>query len=111
MSGRRAAIRYAQKNSIYSIRANQLGSGFLPFVLESTGFIYANSDKLLQDLAAAEEVKMIPKATLYMYFLKRISVCLQKNIAKAINQRIFDILSHTTFTTDPTFHYHMVVGS
>lgn len=75
-----------------------------PMVFESTGGIHPDSLKFLRDvLKKAAEVVRFPEENLTRYFMKRLSVCLQIQLARAINSRISKLMAHEDFQNDRNF--------
>ena len=73
------------KNRKYKNVSHQNGLSFSPLIFESTGRMHKSTVAILRSFAKlAEEPLRIPKAVLYGYFIRRISCCLQRSIARAI---------------------------
>mgnify|MGYP006203556693 FL=1 len=51
----------------------------------------------------ASEVKRIPEGTLYNYFIKCLSMALQKGVAHAISDRLHLLTAHTGAVAGPVF--------
>ena len=83
---------YADKNRKYKNVSHQNGLSFSPLIFESTGRMHKSTVAILRSFAKlAEEPLRIPKAVLYSYFIRRISCCLQRSIARAILTRVSEI--------------------
>ena len=67
----------------------------LPFVIESNGLLHPKSKQFLKWLAnkCADMRRLSPKV-MYNFFLKSVSITLQRNIAKSINSRLATCLSN-----------------
>jgi hypothetical protein len=75
------------------------GFEFHPFVIESTGHLPRASLQFLKHTAQdAADVHKIDADKLYRYFLKCISITLQKGISNAINKRLLQINSNSRST-------------
>jgi len=110
--GQAAKKYFNTKNATYLPLCNQLDFGFLPFILGSSGCIHDKGKSFLRELAQmAEGYHKIPAATLYFYYVKKISVCLQRSLATCINSKIYDVLSRSNHRVDPSFHYFTVIES
>jgi hypothetical protein len=65
---------------------------FLPMVFESTGYADGVVIGFIDKLAAhASEVRMIPKEVVYKYWIKRISVTLQKALCTAMFKKVLTV--------------------
>jgi hypothetical protein len=106
-SYRASKATYDNKVRIYGHRATALGFGFQPFIFESSGAIDPRSKEFLLKYAKkASEVKRIPLPAVYSFFVGRLSVCLQKGIARSISGRLHKLNSHTSASDiDQTFSY------
>jgi hypothetical protein len=94
----RAAIA-SFKKKIYSYKniLNEKNLDFLPFIFESSGLIHSSAKDFLLSLAQlAEQQKKIKAATLYNFFLKNISITLQKRQAAAILGRSSQLRSRSS---------------
>lgn len=112
--GTQAEIRHKDKIRHYDMNViNANGLGFHPIIFESTGFVHKHTRDYLITLAKrASEEKKIPSAILYSYFIKRLSVRLQKGISDAINRRIYRHGSRANVEeTDPSFRVGAVLES
>jgi hypothetical protein len=91
-------------------QANELQ--FLPFILESTGFIHEDAIAYLHRLAdIASDSRGIPSRVLYNYFVKRLSLRLQCGIANSINRRLEMVKSHNSAGMhDPSFASEVVLA-
>ena len=79
---------YRRKNTKFLGDAIANGHLFKPIVLESSGYIHPETTAFFRDLAAkCSGIKKISQSVLYAYFMKRLSVSLQKGIATAIIQK------------------------
>ena len=79
--------------------------GIVPFIFESTGLIHKNSLEFLERVAdQAAEMMRMKGENLGTYFLKRLSICLQKHLALAINLKIMKLMGHTDFRNDRNFN-------
>lgn len=75
-----------------------------PIAFESSGAIHAESQKFIDSIVEkAADISRHPGNNLVMYFKKKISVCLQKNIARTINSRVGKIMSHQDFRVGRDF--------
>ena len=85
-TGKFANKRLNDKKKKYNERADAIRFGFLPIILECNGLMHPNglkSKELFYKLAKdCSEIKRIDICILYKYYLKRISVCLQKNLSR-----------------------------
>jgi hypothetical protein len=78
----------AGKNTKYREKAHQNGLSFLPVIFESTGRMHPDAIKMFKSFAKLAEIPLkIPKATLYGFFIKRLSCTLQRAIANTILSR------------------------
>ena len=112
--GTQAEIRHKDKIRHYDMNViNANGLGFHPIIFESTGFVHKHTRDYFITLAKrASEEKKIPSAILYSYFVKRLSVRLQKGISHAINCRIYRHGSRANVEeTDPSFRVGAVLES
>jgi hypothetical protein len=121
MKGFRAKERYRTKITHYKNILDQaaeqnpednLGSrpGVQPFVFETTGFIHPESLKFLQKIAdLASETQKIPQESMLKFFKKRLSFCLQRALASAINTRTRKLLGRTDFRPDRSFQDSAIV--
>jgi hypothetical protein len=103
--GHAASLTYQRKMKKYA-DLGQPESAVLPVVLQSTGLIHVEFKKYLKKLSyIASESKRIQHFILYRHFLKRISICLQLNIARSINCRSTYLTSHcASKNTDPSYY-------
>ena len=111
--GKSADSMYAAKLRKYQHVAQANRFSFLPIIFESTGLVHADTKQFLMKLATgASELKRIPKDVLYSFFMKRLSVCVQVNIASCIQKRVASIASHSgAMNHDPTFNRNMIFES
>src|SRR6185312_1197381 len=62
----------------------------IPLIFETSGLINKDSLQFIKDMALQAEWKEdISHLHLEKYFLRRLSVCLQKSLAKTINSRYY----------------------
>lgn len=79
---------HLQKKQKYSTIADDNDLDFLPFVIESTGKIHPDSLSLLQKLSQASEIFWrIPHKTIYKYWLRLLSITLQRSLMTSILER------------------------
>jgi len=84
-SCREAHRRFNQKKSDYQQISNENGHHFLPFIMETNGYIHNSSKNLLKRLSEkAAILHSIPSDNLYKYFTTLLSVSLQRSISQAI---------------------------
>ena len=75
-----------------------------PIVFESTGAIHPESLKLIDKIVdKAAEITKFSGTNLVNYFKKRLSVCLQTQIARAINGRVGKLMGRQDFRYDRNF--------
>ena len=85
---RAANAAFQKKNQKYLTIANSNNLDFLPFVIESTGKIHPDSLSLLQKLSQASEIFWrIPQKTIYKYWLRLLSITLQRSLITSILER------------------------
>jgi hypothetical protein len=76
---------YNDKVNKYQRACNTNGVSFLPFIMESNGFLHPTSKQFLEDLAKqASFVRHIPWSNLLQFFLTILSVSLQSALSRAI---------------------------
>ena len=76
---------YNDKVNKYQRVCNTNGVSFLPFIMESNGFIHPKSKLFLQDLAKqASFFRHIPWNNLFQFFLSILSVSLHSALSRAI---------------------------
>jgi hypothetical protein len=94
---RAAKSRYSQKITKYApFMQTRPDAEFLPFVFETSGAIHADATQLLSKYANhAADIKKIPQAIIYDYFLKIVSVAFQRNLADSICSRLHNLSSKT----------------
>lgn len=91
--GQAAQAMFTKKNRDYLTLCNDNGFGFLPIVFETNGFMHEAVCKLLQDTSKrASEISSIPAGTLYNYYLKLLSVSLQKGLADSITTKLSHVI-------------------
>ena len=96
---------YADKNRKYKNVSHQNGLSFSPLIFESTGRMHKSTVAILRSFAKlAEEPLRIPKAVLYGYFIRRISCCLQRSIARAILTRVSAIKRRVSKATRNSYY-------
>ena len=96
---------YADKNRKYKNVSHQNGLSFSPLIFESTGRMHKSTVAILRSFAKlAEEPLRIPKAVLYGYFIRRISCCLQRSIARAILTRVSAIKGRVSKATRNSYY-------
>lgn len=77
----------------------------IPFVFESAGFLHPKAVDLLERVAdRAEEIKKIKNENLLLFFMRRLNICLQKNISKVMNVKMCELTAHGRAANDYTFH-------
>lgn len=92
--GRAAAAGFSEKINDYGNLPTTNNFQLLPFSIENHGFIEPRSLKLLEVLAAKAEISWrIPSKVIYGYYLKLISVSLQRGMANSIVSRARTISS------------------
>ena len=85
---RAANVAFQKKKQKYDTIAASNDLDFLPFVLESTGKIHPDSLSLLQKLSQASEIFWhIPHKTIYKYWLRLLSITLQRSLMTSILER------------------------
>jgi hypothetical protein len=85
VAGRAANKTFDKKNTDYLALANANGLGFLPIILESTGYVHKEAKQFFKDVAAyASEDKKIPADVIYRYLMTRISCVLQQRLSAAL---------------------------
>ena len=93
---RTASARYNFKVNKYQVLSAANGVSFLPFIMESNGYIHPNSAKFLLDLAhQASFFHGIPWQNLLQYFHSILSVSLQSALSQAI-------LTHSSLLHPPS---------
>ena len=96
----------------YNALALQSGYNFTPVIFQSTGLLCSDSFAYIKSLASlASRIRKISKVVLLNYFLKRLSIALQKGISDSINKRYVLINSHYPVENDPTFAEDMIYDS
>ena len=86
---------YNDKVNKYQRACNTNGVSFLPFIMESNGFIHPTSKLFLEDLAKqASFFRHIPWSNLLQFFLSILSVSLQSALSRAI-------ITHTSCLNPP----------
>jgi hypothetical protein len=108
-----AQAMFASKNATYLEVSRASGFGFLPIIIESTGYIHPESKAFIEQLASRiAEVKRIPAKIIANFFFKRLSICLQRGIASSIDERIINVVtSHSGRGYDPSFASNIVLES
>jgi hypothetical protein len=94
IKGRAANLASQRKIGKYGniAAANQLN--FVPIIFESPGYVHDLACAMYDRIAAqASAIKIIPKEVIYKYWMKRISVTLQKALVTALYRRIITITS------------------
>ena len=96
----------------YNAKALESGYNFTPIILQSSGLITDDSLAYIKSLASlASRIRKISKVVLYTYFLKRISLALQRGIAESINKRYLLINAHYPIEDDPSFQENLIYDS
>ena len=91
---KRAKEREREKISKYQAECAKKGIKFVPFIINTTGKINKKGYQFLQMLANhASEVRNIPASVLLNFYLKMISICLTKQIARTIYSKGFACIS------------------
>ena len=109
--GKQAETVYRKKVVKYAQRVIPGGFSFQPIIFESSGLLHAKSCEFLADCAKrASSLQKIPWSSLYSFFVKRLSVALQKSLAHSVNMRLMKLNSHSLIHQDPSFQYSAVVG-
>ena len=108
-----AAISYHNaKNRKYLQMSTSRGFGFLPIIFESSGMLHAEAKSFLKRVAKrASELKRISEDILFEYFLKRLSLTLQRGIAEAITQRTAKVNSHSTVESDVGYYVDVITSA
>ena len=106
-TGKFANKRFNEKNKEYGECADANRFGFLPIILESNGLMHPKSKEFFYKLAKdCSEIKRIDICILFKYYLKRISVCLQKNLSRCRLTKLAMIKSHSNLSVvDPSLDY------
>ena len=82
---REAQRGFNKKKNDYEQISNENGHHFLPFIMETNGYIHKSGRNLLHRLAdKAAMLHSIPSQNLYKYFTTLLSVSLQRSISQAI---------------------------
>jgi len=90
----------SDKKEKYVTVADENGLDFLAFVMESTGKIHSEGLTFLQKLSqSAESFWNIPNKTIYKYWLKLLSITLQRSLMKSIISRSHMINGYLTVDT------------
>jgi hypothetical protein len=77
------------KNTKYQQLSATAGFGFLPIIFETSGYVHPEVLSLLKSVAnQASALSSIPEATLYNYYLKCLSMELQKGLAESITGKL-----------------------
>jgi hypothetical protein len=93
-SRRAANRRHREKNAKYLHLAESSNLEFLPLVFEISGAMHDETLSFFASLAkTVSEQKKIPQSVLFRFFMKSLSISLQRNIAQAINDKASHILS------------------
>jgi hypothetical protein len=88
-TGQAAQAMFDKKNDGYLQLCTTAGFGFLPIVFETNGSVHKDVIKLLDDTSKrAADTSCIPAATLYNYYLKLLSISLQKGLAASITTKL-----------------------
>ena len=83
-----ANIAFNNKKKKYEEMSKKIKSSFVPIIFQPSGFIHQDSLKYIKKIASfANEEKRIQEDTLTNFFLKRLSITLQKGIANSIIKR------------------------
>lgn len=110
--GHAGEMNFRAKSLKYKTISESSGSSFLPFILQSTGHICDDSKSLLKYLSkTASSINRIPIKVLYNYFLKRLSLSLQRGISNSLTQRYAKINAHYPVHEDSSFHEDVVYNS
>jgi hypothetical protein len=89
VQGRAAALTVQRKVGKYGALATGNQLHFIPMVFESTGYVHDLACAFMDKVADyAEQVKLVPKAAVYKYWMTRISVVLQKGLNAALVRRV-----------------------
>ena len=110
---RAAKSRYSQKITKYApFMQTRPDAEFLPFVFETSGAMHADATQLLSKYANhAADIKKIPQAIIYDYFLKIVSVAFQRNLADSICSRLHNLSSKTPMeTVHPEFNPNNILA-
>ena len=84
----------------------------VPFVFQSTGLLHEKSMEFLERVAdQAEILKKIPGVNILTFFMRRLAVCLAKNIAISINVKSSKMRSHYNLQYDRSFDDRIVMES
>ncbi len=113
IAGINAQSMFDKKNKKYAESVNSNNFDFVPFILESNGYFHPTAKLFLLKLAKiASELKKISTTTLFNYFIKRLSVRLQKSLASGINVRVLQVMSHNSAGFhDPSFKLDVILGT
>ena len=93
------------------LSVNSNNFDFIPFIFETNGYIHPTSRLFLKKLAkVAADIKKVNCNILFNYFVKRLSICLQKNLAHGINSRVLQVMSHNAAGFyDPSFKIDIIL--
>ena len=110
--GHAASSVFQGKMKKYNGKALESGFNFQPIILQSSGLISVESLSYIKSLASlASRIRKISKVVLFSYFLKRISLALQRGIADSINKRYLLINAHYPIEDDPSFQENLIYDS
>jgi hypothetical protein len=85
--GRSANTAWTAKDKKYSELVSRHDHHFLPFVLESNGYLHPAADEFISNMAKMAGAKYsFPEANMRKFFLAIISVALQRSLSEAILQ-------------------------
>jgi hypothetical protein len=108
--GRAAQKSFNSKTYSYLNAVNQNNLDFLPIIFETSGLLHFKAKEFFESVAKyAETEKKIHHSVLNTFFLKNLSVALQKNQALAILGHSFKLNGHISGQEDPkTTSYEFV---
>ena len=87
--GSSANYSFNAKKNKYADKVSSGEFSFLPICFESTGLIHSETKSWFKTIAyKSGELRKIKGSIMYKFFLKTLSINLQRSIAKNINSRI-----------------------
>jgi len=83
----------------------------IPIIFETSGLMHDESRKFISKVAEQAELKEnISSMYLEKYYLRRLSVCLQKGIAKCITSRLYRLLGSADYSITRSFNYDLITS-
>ena len=92
VQGRAAKKALDRKMDKYYDLAQQANLALVPFIMESTGYVENHARNFVARVADyASTIRMIPQATLYRFWMKKLSMTLQKALCTAVYRKVMAV--------------------